>query len=275
MSIKTVLTQIFQKQKDSYKTLSGDHHGFHKYLNQDIRKYTGRYADIISYCPSFFKLLCNIINDRFTDWNTKLLINAALAYFVLPEDVIPDREEAGYVDDLYIVCYVLKEIKDNVSPQLITENWEGKEDILSLVDTIYEKTTTILGKHQFDVLRKVGLQKYQSLELAEYSGTYPQRLAKLGNEKRELLGLLAYLVKHIHKVNIRGLKVEEIQELLKQYGDYDEIERLIELSKQGHIYQPSEKELPKKKKLNTIHAQIDSELKAARMKALLDEEFSE
>lgn len=79
-------------------------------------------------CPIFFKLLCDILNDKFTDWHTKMMISSAIAYFVLEKDVIPDQEEDGYIDDLFIVSSVLKEIKES-SPELIDENWLYEEDI--------------------------------------------------------------------------------------------------------------------------------------------------
>jgi len=202
------------------------------------------------------------------------MIDAALAYFVLPDDIIPDKEEAGYVDDLFIVTYVLKEIKEKVSPELIINNWDGEKDILSLIDQVYEESSKIVAQYSLDIIRKVGLHKYQSLNLAEYSGTYPQRLAKLGNEKRELLALLSYLMKQLYKIDIRGSKVENIKDLLKAYGDYDEICRLIELSKMNHEYIPMNKKVCGKKTDQPQDA-IDARLKAARIRALLEENSEE
>ena len=200
------------------------------------------------------------------------MIGAALAYFVLPQDIIPDNEEAGYVDDLFIVCHVLKEVKDNVSIDLIKANWKNDEDIISLIDTIYNQSSRVVAKHTLDILRKVGLQKYQTLDLAGYSGTYQENLVKLGNEKRELLGLLAFLVKQIYRVNVRGWKIEQIKEFLKEHGDYGEINRLIELSKMNKLYSPSTKQKEQKPQ---GPVDIESRLRAARLKALVEENTDE
>jgi len=276
MFIKSLLNQFRKKPTVQSKMGGyGKFHGFYDDLVENIENSEKAYKDITRYCPPFFQLLCKILNDRFTDWHTKLMIDAALAYFVLPDDVIPDHKEAGYVDDLFIVCHVLKEIKDTISPDLLSNNWEGEGDILFLVDSVYDQSSAIVDHHKTEILRKVGLHKYQSLDLGEYSGTYPKRLARIANEKRELLALLAFLVKKLYKVNIRGLKINNIKELLQQYGDYDEIQRLIELSKMNHDYIPKEPKLGKKKKRKTMFAEIDQELKAARMKAMIDCEGGE
>jgi uncharacterized membrane protein YkvA (DUF1232 family) len=252
--------------------------GFYESLTETIDEYHGEYSDIVRHCPRFFRLLCKIINDKYTDWSTKLMIDAALAYFVLPEDIIPDKEEAGYVDDLFIVCHVLKEIKDKVSVDLIESNWDGEEDIITLVDVVYEKSSRIVARHTLEILRKVGLQKYQTLNLAEYSGTYTQKLAKLGNEKRELLALLAFLVKKLYHTNVRGWRVDQIKEFLEQHGDFDEIHRLIEVSKMNHNYTPTTKKeqddrVDKTKKEE--YGDIDSQLRAARMKALVEDDVED
>lgn len=250
----------------------GKFHGFYESLVRGIEHSGSKHKKLIKYCPPFFRLLCKILNDKVTDWNTKLMIDAALAYFVLPDDIIPDREEAGYVDDLFIVTYVLKEIKDKISPELIANNWDSKEEVLPLIDKIYEESSKIVAQYSLDIIHKVGLHKYQSLNLAEYSGTYHERIAKLGNEKRELLGLLAYLVKQLYTVNVKGWKVENIKAFLKEYGDYDEVSRLIEISKMNHEYTPTNKKSGNKKAMASPIYDIETRLKAARMKALLEED---
>ena len=63
------------------------------------------------------------MNDKYADWHTKILVSSALGYFVLENDVIVDNAEFGYLDDLYILCYTLREIERHVSPSLLDNNW--------------------------------------------------------------------------------------------------------------------------------------------------------
>lgn len=242
--------------------------GFYAGLKKTIESYDGKHKNIVEHCPRLFMLLCNILNDKLTDWNTKLMVDAALAYFVLPDDIIPDHVEDGYLDDLYIVSYVLNVIKENISEDIIKRNWNDKEDIIQLIDVTYQESSKIVANHAPEILRKVGLHKYQSLDLGEYSGSYPYKLAKLASEKRELLGILAFFVMEINNVNIRKWKLEQIKEFLSKMYDYDEIERIIELSRHNHIYTTIKKD---KSCIKDSPSSIDAKLKVARQKVIMED----
>lgn len=239
---------------------------YYDILIENIKNYNGPHKDLQLNCPIFFKLLCSILNYRFTDWHTKIMISSSLAYFVLEDAVIPDKEENGYIDDLFIVSYVLKEIMEK-SPELIVENWPYHEDIFDLIEDTYQKTSDILGDLSNDVLRKVGLHKFKSLSLEDYSGTYTEKLSKLANERRELLGLVLYLINKIYKSNMRGATIEKIQNMLKDCGDYDEILRLMEIAKINHRISTS----PKKGNTDNFEEDLEKKLNTARMKALMDD----
>jgi len=269
-----MMTKWFEKGREKHVSAEVvEFRGFHEALKKTIDEYDGQYKDLVKHCPRLFELLCRMLNDKTTDWNTKLMIDAALAYFVLPDDLIPDYEEAGYVDDLFIVCHVLKGIKERGSVELLQSNWKGEEDILRLIDFLHEQSSRIVGSQSLEILRKVGLQKYQSLDLEEHSGSYPQKLVRLANEKRELLGLVAYLVKIMYRVNMRNSKIEHIKEFLEQHEDYDEVNRLIELSKrtQPSLSQPEKRTLNKNGGSQLNIEDMESQLRAARLAALVKE----
>jgi len=238
--IITINNSPIFEEKSSFVDEYQNKHSFEYYdvLIQNVKNYEGPHKKLQMNCPIFFKLLCDILNDRFTDWYTKMMISSAIAYFVLEKDVIPDQIEDGYIDDLFIVSSVLKEIKEHC-PELIDENWLYEEDIFAAIDDVYLQTSEILGDLTYDVLRKVGLHKFNSLDLEEYSGNYPQKLSKIASEKRELLGIVIFLINKLHNKNDKKLKtttVEQIRNILQEYGDSDEINRLIELSKIDHKY---------------------------------------
>lgn len=239
---------------------------YYDILIENVKNHHGPHRDLQLICPIFFKLLCSILNYRFTDWHTKIMISSSLAYFVLEDDVIPDKEENGYIDDLYIVSYVLKEIMEK-SPELIIENWPYHEDIFDIIEDTHQKTSDILGDLTTDVLRKVGLHKFKSLALEDYSGTYTEKLSKLANERRELLGLVLFLINKMYKTNMRGATIEKIQNMLKECGDHDEIVRLMEIAKINHRITAS----PKKNNTDNFEEDLEKKLNSARMKALMDD----
>jgi uncharacterized membrane protein YkvA (DUF1232 family) len=254
------------EEKTSFVHQYQNKHNFEYYevLIQNVKNYDGPNKELQMKCPIFFKLLCDILNDKFTDWHTKMMISAAIAYFVLEKDVIPDHEDNGYIDDLFIVSFVLKEIRDK-SPELIDENWYYEEDIFATIDDVYYRTSEILGDLKCDVLRKVGLHKFRSLDLEEYSGNYPQKLAKIASEKRELLGIVVFFINIIYDKKLKPATVDQIKNILQECGESDEINRLIELSKIYHNYESGMRADIE----NNFKELLESRLKEARLNALL------
>lgn len=242
---------------------SGHNFQYYDVLIQNIRNYQGPNKKLQMNCPIFFKLLCDIINDTFTDWHTKMMISSAIAYFVLEEDVIKDDEENGYIDDLFITAFVLKEIK-KCSPELIDENWLYEEDIFELIEDVFNQSSLILGDKTYEVLRKVGLHKFHSLDLEDYSGEYPQRLSKIASEKRELLGIAAFLINKLHNTKMKITTLEQIKGILQESGESGEIIRLMELAKIHHSYtiKTSESE--------DFEKNLERRLQEARLIALLE-----
>jgi uncharacterized membrane protein YkvA (DUF1232 family) len=265
-SIITIEEATLVEEKISFVNEYHNKHNFEYYdiLIQNVKNYEGPNKKIQMNCPIFFKLLCDILNDKFTDWHTKMMISSAIAYLVLEEDVIPDHKENGYIDDLFIVSFVLKEIKEN-SPELIDENWLYEEDIFTTIDDVYIQTSEILGDLSYDVLRKVGLHKFRSLDLEEYSGNYPQKLSKIASEKRELLGIVVFLLDKLHDKKMKATTVEQIKNMLHECGESDEINRLIELAKINHQYCVGTKNNDDE----NFEDILETRLKEARLNALL------
>ena len=239
-------------------------------LLEIIRHYDGPDKGLVKYLPAFFNLACNILNDRYTDWHTKILISSALGYFVLEEDVIPNHTEFGYLDDLYLLVYALRETKRHVSPSLLEDNWGYSENIHDLIEEVYHDTYTVIQDYACEILHKVGLRKFKELELEEYSGTYPQKIAKLAQEKRELIALTAYLIKLIYRTNLKGRELKRIKDFLMQYGDYTEIARLIELSNRDYST-----ETALEPDMESFEVDLERELQQARLNALLDDQDTE
>ncbi|ABS54872.1 protein of unknown function DUF1232 [Methanoregula boonei 6A8] len=236
---------------------------FLDFLTKNIKIYNGPNKELQQYCPIFFELLSNIINDKFVDWHTKIMISAALGYFVLEEDVIPDIAENGYVDDLYLVTYVLNEIKVTQSPEIILRNWSRKEDILQLIDDVFIKASEIVGPLSKNILQKVGLYKFSLLSLEEYSGVYPKRYATVAREKRELIGLLAYIIQHIKGDDLYRSSYEKIRKYIENDGNFDEIQRIIEISKLYHKIDVESIDKPE-----DFVKLLEQRMREARLKAL-------
>lgn len=245
----------------------------YNHLLEYMRHYDGQDRDLVKYFPAFFSLACNILNDKYADWHTKILISSALGYCVLRDDVISDDTEFGYLDDLYILCYVFREIERHASPALLDDNWEYPGNIHELVAEIYQDTYIVVQDYACEILHKVGLRKFNQLELEEYAGTYPQKVAKLAQEKRELMALTAHLIKIIYRTNMDGRSLKKIKDFLMQYGDYTEIARLIELSSRDYKTEPSD--TSDSNSMESFEENLERKLQQTHLKALLEDQDTE
>jgi len=95
---------------------------YYDILKESVQGYEG-YEGILNNLPIFYKLLCKIDSDKKCPWSAKMLVHSALANLVLESDIIDDSiGPEGYLDDLFLCSYVLKEIRNRISKELITEN---------------------------------------------------------------------------------------------------------------------------------------------------------
>jgi uncharacterized membrane protein YkvA (DUF1232 family) len=266
-SIITIEEAPLAEEKTSFINQYQNKHNLEYYdvLIQNVKNYEGPNKELLLKCPIFFKILCSILKDKFTDWHTKMIISSAITYLVLNQNDTDNYKKYGYIDDLFIVSFVLKEIKDN-SPELIDENWLYEDDIFAIIDDAYIQTSEILGDVGYKVLSKVGLNKFRSLDLEEYSGSYPQKLAKIASEKRELLGIVVFLLNKLHDIKLKPITVEQIKNMIRECGESDEIDRLIELAKINHLYDIGTK--PEEE--DNFENLLELRLKEARLNALLE-----
>jgi uncharacterized membrane protein YkvA (DUF1232 family) len=94
------------------------------------------------------------------------LVIAAIAYFILPEDIIPEEKFGpfGYVDDIYLCAFVANEIaKQSSSPDILARNWDGKTPIDKLVKEILDREKELIGDNKDRIMQYIG---YNQLEMA-------------------------------------------------------------------------------------------------------------
>ncbi len=64
-------------------------------------------------------LLYYTLKDGNVPIREKAYIIGALGYFIIPTDLIPDFIAGlGYTDDLAVMAILLKQVKDNITPQI-------------------------------------------------------------------------------------------------------------------------------------------------------------
>ena len=135
---------------------------FYQTLRENLETYNGEYASFIDCGPNLFKLLCDVLEEEALDRETRLEVSAAISYYVVPMDVIPETIYGpyGYIDDIYISVYVLNRIAEKYGYDLLQEVWSFDNDIKEVLDDCYDKSAEILEEDQIEaILIYVGLSE--------------------------------------------------------------------------------------------------------------------
>ena len=130
---------------------------FYDTLVENLETYTGEYESFIDYGPQLFKLLCDLLNSDI-DASLRLPICGAIAYYVTPEDVIPENIYGpyGYIDDIFISSYVLRMVGEFHGYEFLQE--VSNEDIVSIIDECESKSLEILNEDEIkSIISYVGL----------------------------------------------------------------------------------------------------------------------
>ena len=132
---------------------------FYCTLIENLENYDGEYASFIDCGPNLFRLLCDLL-DEDVDKEDRIKINAAISYYVVPMDVIPEEIYGayGYIDDIFISVYVLKFIAEKYSYDFLQEAWDYDSDVQEVIEECYEKSLSSLDDEQIEaILFYVGL----------------------------------------------------------------------------------------------------------------------
>ena len=138
---------------------------FDSLLEKDISDYKGEYASIIHQAPALYRMMTRMLDDRGLPSKISPLVIAAIAYFILPEDVIPEDKfgPAGYVDDIYLCAFVANEVaKEFGSPDILVRNWDGKVSVVDLINDILGREQELIGDKKARIMQYIGYDQLES-----------------------------------------------------------------------------------------------------------------
>ena len=115
-----------------------------------------KWADYIMLVPDFFYLLVRLSMDKAVSLDDKAKLALAIAYFISPIDLMPEAilGPIGYLDDLAIAAYVLNNIINNNSPEIIQKHWVGDGDVLLLIKGVLAKADEMIGSGLWGKIKK-------------------------------------------------------------------------------------------------------------------------
>ena len=98
---------------------------------------TGARRTVIYYMkqlPSYLRLLGGLLTDKRVNTVDKLLVAGAMAYIIMPVDLIPDFIPfIGEVDDVFVLVMALQRLVANAGRPVLLAHWKGAtEDLADL-----------------------------------------------------------------------------------------------------------------------------------------------
>lgn len=89
----------------------------------------------ISELPNFLRLLYGLITDKRVNGVDKLVVAGAIAYILLPVDIIPDFVPfLGEVDDVFLLILALQRLISNAGRTVVQSYWPGDPADLSALN---------------------------------------------------------------------------------------------------------------------------------------------
>jgi uncharacterized membrane protein YkvA (DUF1232 family) len=84
--------------------------------------------------PAYVRLLGGLLTDRRVATVDKLLVAGAMAYILMPVDLIPDFIPfIGEVDDVFVLVLALQRLVSNAGRPVLHAHWKGSlEDLADL-----------------------------------------------------------------------------------------------------------------------------------------------
>jgi uncharacterized membrane protein YkvA (DUF1232 family) len=123
-----------------------------KHLNER-KEARGFLKGALMLIPNFLKLLFRLFKDPRVPLAEKALVIGTIVYVVSPLDFIPDLIPfVGQVDDLYLAALVILRLLRRSSDEVIYEHWDGKGDLVGLLDKIERASRYVLPKKIREIL---------------------------------------------------------------------------------------------------------------------------
>ncbi|MEM8933168.1 MAG: DUF1232 domain-containing protein [Acidobacteriota bacterium] len=113
-------------------------------------------ADALLLVPDVFILLVRLALDKDVPKEKRALIGSALAYFLLPIDLLPEAivGPVGYVDDLVLGLSVLSQAFGRDLDAFTAKYWSGSKSLHSVLRDVVSTADSLLSQDIFEKLRR-------------------------------------------------------------------------------------------------------------------------
>jgi uncharacterized membrane protein YkvA (DUF1232 family) len=128
-------------------------------LRRFVAGYRGARERAVLLAPEVFTFFARLLVDPRLSRDARHVVTSVLAYFVTPDDVLPEAElgPLGLMDDLFAASHAYRTLRRELPTELLSDAWQADEDLDDAMAMIHAETRAELGKRTKDVLRMAGL----------------------------------------------------------------------------------------------------------------------
>lgn len=124
---------------------------------------------VLLLAPDLFMLLARLTLDKNVPASTRALVGGALAYFILPTDLLPEAllGVGGYTDDVVLAAAVLSQVFTEDLEPFLRKHWSGPQELRVVLQDVSGVGRSLLGENLY--LRLKGLLARRGVEVVEAS----------------------------------------------------------------------------------------------------------
>jgi uncharacterized membrane protein YkvA (DUF1232 family) len=113
----------------------------------------GAVAETLLLAPDVFMLLARLSLDKEVPKETRVLVSGALAYFLLPVDLLPEMVVGvgGYVDDVILALMVLSQ---SLGDDLAQKHWSGPQSVREVLRDVLGTAEALAGTSLYGRLKR-------------------------------------------------------------------------------------------------------------------------
>lgn len=121
---------------------------FGRRLREEVAGYDGEYQQIVREAPATYRLLTGLLEDPDLPSGNRPQVLAAVAYFILPFDAIPEdlHGPRGYLDDVFVACRIASDVGEDAGWDVIRRNWSGKADARAYIEEVLGTSSEFLDE---------------------------------------------------------------------------------------------------------------------------------
>jgi uncharacterized membrane protein YkvA (DUF1232 family) len=137
---------------------------FYDRIRSTIQRYVngkgavlGKTTEFLLLVPDVFILLWRLTSDSRVNGKDKVLLGSAVAYYIMPFDLIPEAlvGPVGYLDDLVFGVYVLNKVLGSLDASILREHWSGSEDVLDTIQRVLNAADSLVGTDMASKIKKM------------------------------------------------------------------------------------------------------------------------